>query len=94
VAFGTLLEDLVGLGSQQQFRDLLERKPEVLGSEMHEFLETIAAHEGRGIYFRRQLRLATGARVVSGDAPSGMREIEIDWDRCGFLPDFSPQTGP
>jgi CHAT domain-containing protein/tetratricopeptide (TPR) repeat protein len=63
MAFGTLLEDLIGLESEDQLRELLERKPEILSPEMREFLEEIAAHPGRGIYFRRQLRLLNAARV-------------------------------
>lgn len=62
VAYGTLLEDLVGLESREEFLTLIERKPEVLGPEMLEFLEMIAAHEGRGILLRRQLRLLKAAR--------------------------------
>jgi hypothetical protein len=62
IAYGTLLEDLIGLQSREEFLSLIERKPAVLGSEMLEFLETIAAHEGRGILLRRQLRLVKGAQ--------------------------------
>lgn len=63
IAYGTLLEDLIGLESEKEFRALIEAKPEILGPEMREFLELIADHPGRGIPFRRQLRLVSTAAV-------------------------------
>lgn len=68
IPYGTLLEDLIGLGSEEDFRTLIAQKPEVLGPEMREFLERISDHEGRGISFRRQLRLVTEAVVAPGMA--------------------------
>jgi CHAT domain-containing protein/tetratricopeptide (TPR) repeat protein len=66
IAFGTLLDDLIGLETEDDFRALIEKKPEVLGSEMREFIQGIAEHEGRGISFRRQLRLVSEAVVAPG----------------------------
>src|SRR4051812_45932425 len=63
-AYGTLLDDLIGLESEEDFRSLIEQKPEVLGPEMREFLERVAEHEGRGISLRRQLRLVSEAIVA------------------------------
>jgi CHAT domain-containing protein/tetratricopeptide (TPR) repeat protein len=64
IAYGTLLDELIGLTTEDDFRALIEQKPEVLGPEMREFLERIAEHEGRGISFRRQLRLVSEAVVA------------------------------
>lgn len=68
IPYGTLLEDLIGLESEEDFRTLIEQKPEVLGPEMREFLERIAEHEGRGISLRRHLRLVNEAVVAPGSA--------------------------
>lgn len=64
IAYGTLLDDLIGLKSEEDFRSLIEQKPEVLGPEMREFLERLAEHQGRGISLRRQLRLVSEAVVT------------------------------
>lgn len=64
IPYGTLLEDLIGLESEGDFRTLIEQKPEVLGPEMREFLERITEHEGRGISLRRHLRLVIEAVVA------------------------------
>jgi CHAT domain-containing protein/tetratricopeptide (TPR) repeat protein len=64
IPYGTLLDDLIGLESEADFRGLIKQKPEVLGPEMREFLERITEHEGRGISFRRQLRLVSEAVVA------------------------------
>lgn len=63
-AYGTLLEDLTGLESEEDFRTLVARKPEVLGPEMREFLDQLAEHPGRGLLFRRYVRLVCEAVVA------------------------------
>jgi CHAT domain-containing protein/tetratricopeptide (TPR) repeat protein len=88
VAYGTLLEDLVGLESRRDLLTLIARKPEVLGPEMLEFLETIAVHEGRGILFRRQLRLVKAAQ---DDPESAWNEFTEKLERDN---ETSAELGP
>jgi tetratricopeptide (TPR) repeat protein len=64
IAYGTLLDDLIGLESEEDSRSLIEQKPGVLGPEMREFLERLAEHEGRGISLGRHLRLVSEAVVA------------------------------
>lgn len=86
IAYGTLLENLLELESEEEFLTLIERAPEVLGPEMREFLERIAEHPGRGIPFRRQLRLVSEA---SADPQAAWQEyagkLERDNATCTEL---------
>lgn len=64
IAYFDLLEDLSRLRSEEDFRTLIAQRPEVFGPEMREFLERICEHEGRGISYRRLLRLVSEAVVA------------------------------
>jgi CHAT domain-containing protein/tetratricopeptide (TPR) repeat protein len=70
VEYGTLLEALAELETEEEFQELTSRRPEILGIPFREFLEPICAHEGKGINFRRHQRLIARA----ADDPDGAWE--------------------
>jgi CHAT domain-containing protein/tetratricopeptide (TPR) repeat protein len=78
IEYGTLLEALVGLQTEDGFRGLIAARPEILGTPMREFLEEVSTHEGKGINLRRHLRLIVRA---AEDQEAAWTEFRREVDR-------------